>query len=393
VKLKPEKNYDNGSGIRTEPQKIHEGNGGDHRMVHQGGWKMKDRLLPVLSPIAAILLALLVGAGLIAIAGVNPVKAYSVLFTEALVNYYGIGNTLTKTAPLLLASLGVLIALKAGLFNIGGEGQIYLGGLGSALVGLYIHGIPAWIHIPLALLGGFGFGALWGFIPGYLKAVRGVNEVITTLLLNYVAQYWVSYLVSGPMMAPNAPSPFSPPIAATAQLPILLPQTQTHGGILLGVLAVGVVGVVFSATPFGYQVEAVGQNPIAANYAGISVRRILMLVMALSGGLAGLAGAGEVLGLKYRLFENFSPGYGFDAIAIAVLCRGNLAGLVLISLFFGALRSGANVMQRSAGVPVTVVYAIQGLAVLFIAISLVVERRITLNRKEAGTTDQGFAVK
>lgn len=346
-----------------------------------GKWVMKERVLPVLSPIAAIVLALLVGAGLIAIAGVNPVKAYSVLFSEALANYYGIGNTLTKTAPLLLTSLGVLIALKAGQFNIGGEGQIYMGGLGSALVGLYIHGLPAIVHIPLALLGGFLLGALWGLIPGYLKAVQGVNEVITTLLLNYIAQYWVSYLVSGPLMEPNAPSPFSPPIAPSAQLPILLPQTQTHAGILLGGLAVLVVWVVFSATPFGYQVEAVGQNPIAARYAGLSVRRTIITVMALSGGLAGLAGAGEVMGLKYRLFENFSPGYGFDAIAIAFLSRGNLAGLVLISLFFGALRSGANVMQRSAGVPVTVVYAIQGLAVLFIAISLVIERRITLHRQ------------
>ncbi|MGQ9872638.1 ABC transporter permease [Leptodesmis sp.] len=350
---------------------------------------MKERVLPVVSPIAAIALALLVGAGLIAIAGVNPVQAYGVLFREALANYYGIGNTLTKTAPLLLTSLGVLIALKVGQYNIGGEGQIYMGGLGSALIGLSIQGLPAIVHVPLALLGGFLLGALWGFIPGYLKAIQGVNEVITTLLLNYIAQYLVSYLVSGPLLEPNAPSPFSPPIAATAQLPILLPQTQTHAGILIGGLAVLVVWVAFSATPFGYQVEAVGQNPTAARYAGLSVPRTIMTVMALSGGLAGLAGAGEVMGLKYRLFENFSPGYGFDAIAIAFLSRGNLGGLVLISLFFGALRSGANVIQRSAGVPVTVVYAIQGLAVLFIAISLVVERRMALQRKLAGNGVEG----
>lgn len=335
-----------------------------------------NRLLPGLSSIAAIVLALLVGAGLIAIAGVNPVKAYTVLFTEALANYYGFGNTLTRTAPVLLTSLGVLVALKAGQFNIGGEGQIYLGGLGSVLVGLYIHGLPAIVHIPLALAGGFLLGAFWGFIPGYLKAVRGVNEVITTLLLNYIAQYWISYLVSHPLMERNAPSPFSPAIAPSAQLPILLPQTQTHAGILLGLLATVVLWFVFAYTSFGYQVEAVGQNPIAARYAGIPVPRTIIIAMALAGGLAGLAGAGEVLGLKYRLFENFSPGYGFDAISIAFLSRGNWAAIVLISLFFGALRSGANVMQRSAGVPVTVVYAIQGLTVLFIAISLVLERRL-----------------
>ncbi|MCY7390153.1 MAG: ABC transporter permease, partial [Leptolyngbyaceae cyanobacterium CAN_BIN12] len=266
----------------------------------------------------AIAAAMLVGAGLIAIAGVSPVKAYAVLFSEALTNYYGFGNTLTKTAPLLLTSLGVLIALKAGQFNIGGEGQIYMGGLGSALVGLYIHGLPSVILVPLALVSGFLFGGLWGMIPGYLKAVRGVNEVITTLLLNYIAQNLISYLVSHPMMETNAPSPFSPPIDAAAQLPILLPQTQTHAGILVGLLATVLVWFGFAYTPLGYQIEAVGQNPIAARYAGISVPRTIIGVMTLAGGLAGLAGAGEVLGLKYRLFENFSPGYGFDAIAIAL---------------------------------------------------------------------------
>ena len=336
---------------------------------------------PVLSSVFAIIAALVVGAGLIALAGVNPIMAYTVLFREALANYYGFGTTLTKTAPLLLTSLGVLVALKAGQFNIGGEGQIYMGGLGSALVGLYIHGLPSWVHVFLALLGGFLLGAIWGLIPGYLKAVRGLNEVITTLLLNYVALNLISYLVSNPLIEPGAPSPYSPLIDSSAQLPIILPQTQTHAGILIGLLAAAILWFVFRRSPLGYQIEAVGQNPIAAHYAGISVKRTIMLVMALAGGLAGLAGAGEVMGLKYRLFDHFSPGYGFDAIAIAFLSRGNLTGVLLTSLFFGALRSGANVMQRSAGVPVTVVYAIQGLTVLFIAISLVLEKRFTAHRQ------------
>jgi simple sugar transport system permease protein len=277
--------------------------------------------------------------------------------------------------------LGVLVALKAGQFNIGGEGQIYMGGLGSAVVGLYLHGLPSLIHVPLALAGGFLLGGLWGLVPGYLKAIRGVNEVITTLLLNYIAQNLVSYMVSGPLKEPGAPTPFSPMIDLTAQLPIILPQTQTHAGIILGLIATVILWIVFAHTPLGYQIETVGQNSIAARYAGISVERTIMLVMALAGGLAGLAGSGEVMGLKYRLFENFSPGYGFDAIAIAFLSRGNLAGVALTSLFFGALRSGANVMQRSANVPVTVVYAIQGLTVLFIAISLVLEQRVVVRNQ------------
>lgn len=338
-------------------------------------------VLPIVSPLIAIAAALCVGAGLILIAGQNPIAAYNALFQESLANYYGFGNTLTKTTPLLLTSLGVLVALKGGQFNIGGEGQIYMGGLGSALIGLYVKGLPLVIHLPLALLGGFLFGAIWGLIPGYLKAVRGVNEVITTLLLNYVGQYFISYLVTGPMMQVGAPSPFSPRLPESAQLPTILPQTQTHAGILIGLIAAGILWVVFARSPGGYQIEAVGKNPIAARYGGISVERTIMFVMAIAGGLAGLAGSSEVMGLKYRLFENFSGGYGFDAIAIAFLSRGSILGVVFTSLFFGALRSGANVMQRSANVPVTIVYAIQGLTVLFIAISLAIEgkRRLAGN--------------
>ncbi|MCP6757327.1 MAG: ABC transporter permease [Fischerella sp. CENA71] len=330
---------------------------------------------PIISPLIAIASALGVGAILILVAGANPIAAYTTLFQESLSTYFGFGNTLTKLTPLLLTSLGVLVALRAGQFNIGGEGQIYLGALGSALVGLYVQGLPGIIHIPLALLGGFLFGAVWGWIPGYLKAVRGVNEVITTLLLNYIAVNLVSYLVQNPLKAPNAPSPYSPLIAKSAQLPIILPGSLAHAGILLGLIAAGILWVLLMRSPLGYQITTVGFNPVASRYAGISVEGTIILVMALAGGLAGLAGASEVMGLKYRLFEQVSPGYGFDAIAIAFLSRGSVFGVVLTSLFFAALRSGANVMQRSAGVPATIVYAIQGLTVLFIAISLAVERQ------------------
>jgi general nucleoside transport system permease protein len=333
-------------------------------------------LISIISPLIAIASSLIVGAILILLAGANPIAAYTALFQESLSTYFGFGNTLTKMAPLLLTSLGVLVALRAGQFNIGGEGQIYLGALGSALIGLYLQGLPAFIHVALALFAGFLFGAIWGLIPGYLKAVRGINEVITTLLLNYIAINLVSYLVQNPLKAPNAPSPYSPLIAKSAQLPIILPGSLAHAGILLGLIAAAILWILLTRSPLGYQISAVGFNPIAARYAGISVQRTIMLVMALAGGFAGLAGASEVMGLKYRLFEQISPGYGFDAIAIAFLSRGSVLGVVLTSLFFSTLRSGANVMQRSAGVPVTVVYAIQGLTVLFIAISLALEERM-----------------
>ena len=330
-------------------------------------------MLKFLSPIIAIASALIVGAILIIIAGANPITAYSALFQESLFDYFGFGNTLTRMTPLLLTSLGVLIALKAGQFNIGGEGQIYLGALGSTIVGLYVQ-VPAFINIPLGLFIGYIFGAIWGLIPGYLKAIKGVNEVITTLLLNYIAVNLISYLVQNPLKAENAPSPYSELIAKSAQLPIL-PGGLANTGIILALVAAVILWILLQRTPLGYQITAVGLNPTASNYAGISVKKIIMLVMILAGGLAGLAGSCEVMGLKYRLFEEVSPGYGMNAIAIAFLSRGNVFGVVLASLFFAALRSGANVMQRSAGVPVTVVFAIQGLTVLFIAIGLALETK------------------
>ncbi|MDJ0661737.1 MAG: ABC transporter permease [Crocosphaera sp.] len=320
-------------------------------------------------PIIAIVMSLAVGAILIIFIGKNPLEAYGLLFQESLFNYYGFANTLTKTSPLLLASLGILIALKGGQFNIGGEGQIYLGALGSTLVGLFIDNIPSFLHIILALLAGFIGGALWGIIPGYLKAYRGINEVITTLLLNYIAIDFISYLVHHPLAEPNAPSAYSPLIAESAKLPIILPKTLAHAGIFVGILAIICVAILLQKTIIGYEIEVVGLNPKAATHAGISVSKTILLIMALSGGLCGLAGATEVMGLKYRLFENFSPGYGFNAIAIAFLSRGNIMGVFITSLFFGALLSGANVMQRTAGVPVTIIAVIQGFTLLLIGIS------------------------
>lgn len=201
-----------------------------------------------------------------------------------------------------------------------------------------------------SLLAGFFFGAVWGWIPGYLKAMRGVNEVITTLLLNYIAVNLVSYLVQNPLMATGAPSPYSPLIAKTSRLPILLPQSLAHAGILFGLIAAVILWVLLVRSPLGYQITAVGFNPIAARYAHISVERTIMLVMAFSGGLAGLAGSCEVMGLKYRLFEQVSPGYGFDAIAIAFLSRGSVVGVVLTSLFLARLVFSGSSTQQLPGI-------------------------------------------
>lgn len=329
-----------------------------------------------LLPVWAVLAALLLGMILVALAGANPIVAYQALMRGAFADLFGFATTLVKTTPLLFAGLGVAVPLRAGLFNIGAEGQIYLGGLGAALVGLYVHGLPAIIHIPLAMLAAFAAGGLWALLPALLKVGRGVNEVITTLLMNYVGIYLISYIVGGPLIEPGAPYPYTRTLDPATHLPLLIPATDAHVGILIALGLALLLHVLFARTVYGFQLRAVGANPSAAAYAGLHVNRTLVLAMVVGGGLAGLGGASEVMGLKHRLFEGFSPGYGYSAIVVAFLSNGQPLGVMAMAFFFGALRSGANIMQRSVGIPVAIVYAIQGLAVLFLAASMVDQRRI-----------------
>jgi len=329
-----------------------------------------------LLPLWAVLSSLLLGMVFVLLAGGHPIEAYEDLLRGALADVFGFATTLVKTTPLLFAGLGVAVALRAGLINIGAEGQIYLGGLGAALAGLYVRGLPPVVHVPLAMLAAALAGGAWALLPALLRLRRGVSEVITTLLMNYIGLYFVGALVSGPLKEPRAPYPFSPLLVPSAYLPTIIPTTDAHAGILIA-LALAIVTYVFlEHTPAGFQVRMVGANPSAAAYAGINVGRTVILAMMVSGGLAGLGGASEVMGLKHRLFDAFSPGYGYDAIAVAFLGAGQPLGVVATAFFFGALRSGANIMQRSQGVPVAVIFAIQGLAVLFLAASVAVRHRI-----------------
>ncbi len=337
----------------------------------RAGWRVWVlRLVPAW----ALGLALALGAVLIAIGGGNPFAAYWAVFHGAFGDVFGFGSTLTKMAPILLAGLGVALAARAGLFNIGAEGQIYLGGLGAAWVGLYVPGLPALLHVPLALAASALAGGLWALLPAYLRVARGVNEVITTLLMNYIAINGVGYVVHGPMMEPGAPYAYTPLLAESARLPLVLPEADAHAGILLGLVAAVVLHFLLHRAPLGYRIQAVGLNAQAAAYGGIRVRRTMVGAMMMSGALAGLAGAGEVMGLKYRLFDRFSPGYGFDAIAAAFLAGSEPLLVIVTSLFFGALRSGGNLMQRAVGTPVAIVIVIQGLAIFFLTLGLVLHQ-------------------
>ncbi len=323
----------------------------------------------------AVLIALILGSFMIVAAGVNPITAYGSLFGEAFFDYYGIGSTLVKMSPILLAALAVALPLRAGLFNVGGEGQIYIGALFTAVVALYAPPMNGTLHLVLAALAGALGGALWALIPAYLKAYRGINEVIVTLLLNYVGIHIVSYAAGGPMMEPGAPYPYSAEIAQSLWLPLIMPPTDAHAGVLIGLVLAVLLYLLMRFTTFGFAMTTVGSNAAAARYAGISVRRQMIRAMMLGGGLAGLGGAFEVLGVKYRLFHLFSNGYGFDGIVVAFMAEANLIYIPAAALFLSGLKAGAQLMQRSVGVESTVVDAIQGLVVIFVAAGLAVRFR------------------
>jgi general nucleoside transport system permease protein len=326
-------------------------------------------LLARLRLLWACALALLLGAGLIALSGASPWDAYRALLHGAFFDYWGLASTLVKASPILLAALAVALPLRAGLFNIGAEGQIYAGALLATVVALALPPLPAPLGMLLVMLAAMAGGALWAAVPGYLRAYRGINEVIVTLLLNFVAIQLVSWAVSGPLLAEGAPYPYSEEVAPALRLPMLLPQTDAHAGVLAGLgLALG-LHLLLQRSALGHALDVVGRNPLAARYAGIAVERQLLGAMLGGGALAGLAGGLEVLGLKYRLFHLFSPGYGFDGIVVAFMSAAHMAWLPVAALLLSGLKAAANGMQRAVGVEGTVVDAIHGLIVICIAAS------------------------
>lgn len=314
--------------------------------------------------ILSILLAFVFGAGLIVAAGVSPLKAYTELFSGAFGRVYGLIDIVVKGTPLLLAGLAMVIAFRARIWNVGAEGQIYIGALFATWVGLNIKGLPIWAHLPLALLAGAVGGGIWGLIPGLLKAYLKVNEVIVTLMLNYVATHFIVWLVNGPMEEVGGFMPQTPRVSDTAILPLLFPPARLHAGVLIALVASVLVAFLLFQTSLGYRIRAVGENPDAARYGGIHVERHIVLIMIMSGMLSGLAGANEILGVHYRLLDGISPGYGFTAMVVALLAKLHPVGIVASAYLFASLRVGADMMQRTVQVPLALSHVIQGLVVL-----------------------------
>jgi simple sugar transport system permease protein len=280
------------------------------------------------------------------------------------------------------------------LFNIGVEGQLFIGAIFAAFVGYSITGLPPIIHIPLAILAGALGGAIWGFIPGWLKVKTGGHEVINTIMLNFIAFRISDWLLSGPMQRPDSFNPVSPTIQESAMLPRFFESPiRFHLGFFLALVAAWLVYWLLFKTKWGFDLRSVGANPKAARYAGMSIMGTTVLAMSLSGALAGLAGTNEVLGLNHNLAMAFSAGYGFDSIALALLGKSHPLGVVLASLLFGTLRNGATRMQVVAQVPIDIITVLQALILVFIAAPAIIRTIYRLREPEAeeeGVTIRGW---
>lgn len=316
--------------------------------------------------VLSVLLALLIGSLLLVISHRDPLDAYKSLFYGAFGSTDRFAETLVKATPLLLIAISVSISFRCQIWNIGAEGQFIMGAVASTWIALNFTDLPPILLIPLTFLGGALGGAIWSLIAGFLKAYVQANEVITTSMLNYVAIYFLAYLVHGPMIDPSGFNfPQSPLINKALELPRLIPGTRLNAAFLIALAVVGLM-LVFWRTSTGFRIEIVGANHRVARTIGLSVPATIALVSALTGALAGIAGWGDIFGIHYRLIEEIARGLGSLGIVIALLGELHPLGMLVSALFFAALVAGGNAMERNAGVPFALVDVIQGCVILFV---------------------------
>jgi len=344
--------------------------------------EISSRLFRFSAPILSILVALFVAGFLLLAAGVNPLQAYLEIFREALGSLYGLSETLVKATPLIFASLGVSLAFRMQIWNIGAEGQIYMGACGATAVALF-SGIESHALMITAMFLAAGLvGGLWGGVAGLLRARWNVNEVIVTLLMNYIAILGVDYLIYGPWKDPKG---FNFPLTAQFGDAARLTEyfdTRLHSGFFLALLCALVLYLFMERTVWGYEIKVIGSNPKAARYAGMRTGLAIFAVLALSGAIAGIAGFSEVAGLQHRLQHGISPGYGYTAIIIAWLAKRSALGVVVVSFLMGVLLVGGDSLQLSWQLPVAFVYAFQGLILFFLLASdFFIHNRLRLVRR------------
>jgi simple sugar transport system permease protein len=330
---------------------------------------MKSVARTLMPPVAVFVLAVVVAAVVIALSGSPPLPALVAWWEGAVVAPDALPESLLNATPLLFTGLAVAVGLLAGQFNIGVEGQLLMGALASAWVGFAVSGLPAPLHVLLALAVGALVGGVWGWVPGILKAWRGAHEVITTIMMNYIAIYLTQYLVTKVWKDPNSMSPQTPEVLPSAWLPVLVEGTRLSVGLLLALATALILWYLLKRTVWGYELRAAGANTEAARAAGVRVSRVIWGSMALSGAIGGLAGAVEVLGVHHRYYDQFSPGYGFDGIAVALLGNNHPLGAVLAAFVFGAMKNGAVYMQSVTvpAVPREITTVVQAVIIFFLA--------------------------
>jgi len=325
-----------------------------------------SRLWQALSVLLALLAAGAIGCVLIATAGASIPAAVAAFWRGAFGTRDAIGETLVQATPLILTGLAMVVAFRARVWNIGAEGQFFAGAMAVIwVIRLFPH-LPGPAFFVAILVAGAIGGALWGLVPGALKARFGTNEVVVTVMMNYIMQYLLSYVVGGVWRDPSSFYIQTAQIPEKAHFPMILPPTRSHAGFLVAIVCAGLVYVLLWKTWLAYEIRAVGSNPVASRHRGISVGTVIVVVMVISGALAGLAGAGEVAGLQFRLRLDISTGFGYTGIIVALLARLNPIGAVFAAILFGALVNGSSAMQIATDVPVALVYALQGLTLIFV---------------------------
>ncbi|MCP4534776.1 MAG: ABC transporter permease [Delftia sp.] len=324
-------------------------------------------------PLMAIAGALVICGGLIALAGANVFTAYSKLFLSALSTRFALVETFVKATPLIFTGLAVTAAFRAKFWNIGAEGQLLAGAMAAAFIGAR-EALPGWSLVPMMILAGAAAGALCALVPAILKTRWKVDDVVTTLLLNFIIFYGMMALLDGPWKDPLSGYPDSPDIRMAAEYPILLHATRLHLGVLLALLAAPLLWLALDRTTLGFNITAVGAHPEAARYAGVDIGVVLLLTAMVSGALAGLAGVGEVAGLHFQVMAGLSPGYGYTGIVIAMLARLNPLGVIPAALFFAVILTGAEAMSRATGVPVFLAEVIQGVSLIAMVAAMLFTR-------------------
>ena len=352
-------------------------------------------------PLGAVVLALVIGALIMMATSVPPatvLQSFVAMADGALGSVNALSETLTAAIPLVLAGLGIGLAFRAGLFNIGAEGQMVVGGLATAVASFSITGLPMAIHLPLALLIGLSVGAFYAGIAGALRAVTGAHEVISTIMLNLISFRLLDYFLRQPYIQKEGRSdPISRAVLESAELPRLLsfvdPNLRLHFGLFIMLAAVALVWWLLFRSKLGFAFRISGENPDAARYAGIRAGLTIVLAMMIAGALAGLAGAAQVSGVLGRATPGFTAGIGFDAIAVALLGRSHPVGILLAGLLFGGLEAGGRQMQVDAGVSIDMISIMQALIIIFVAAPLLVKRvfPVLFLRKRNGEAVRGGA--